>query len=262
MPYYSPEWHLSSFSLDSLGEGDKRLLGTMGNPNNNGIIFGFFCAFFLAGIGKNKKSKLSNLFLLLVSIILLIMTQSRTIFVAFFAMYLGYWLLSGGSKRQLIYLVIISYFILLFINLLEFKYTSLLWTKDLVENTSWTARLEIWDFLFDMIKKSPWIGYGPNKDFFYQNNLYSENEYIVITWRYGYIGLVFYLLWILMPVFTAIKSKNMISSRIIILFSIIILVSALTNNPLSEPRIMALYATLCGIMYADFDQKTIYGDDK
>ncbi len=35
---------------------------------------------------------------------------------------------------------------------------------------------------------------GYSKEYFYEHQLYSENEYILMVWRYGIIGLAFFLM--------------------------------------------------------------------
>lgn len=258
MPYYSSELHLSQFGVNSLGEPDvKRMLGVMGNPNNNSIIMGFFSIFFIVHSSLKTPEWKQNVISAGLALIMLLMSGSKTGVLSLVAVFVVYWVLSKANIKQFFVLGGITIMAFGLINALNFTYISSLWTVDWTANASWTGRLEVWENLIGMIQKSPWIGYGPNKEYFYANSLYSENEYVLMAWRYGVIGLLFYLGWIFIPFFTALGQKTKPYARILILFSTMLLVSALTNNPLSEPRVMALYAILCGFMFADRDQEPL-----
>ena len=216
MPYFSSTLQLGRFGVDSLGEPDvKRMLGVMGNPNDNAIIMGFFSVFFITS-GTQLKGiiKKQDLLCAGLALLMLVMSGSKTAILSLLAVFLMYWILSKANPKHLLYLSVLAIGIVLLINFAHLTYLSSLWTIDWSANASWTGRLEVWQDLIAMIKKSPWIGYGPNKDFFYINNLYSENEYILL------------------------------------------LVSATTNNPLSEPRVLVLYAMITGIMFANCAAET------
>jgi O-antigen ligase len=91
-----------------------------------------------------------------------------------------------------------------------------------------------------MILEEPLFGHGPYKEFFYQNKIYSENEYILMTWRYGLFGLLIYLSIFLIPFKKLVASMNEISLKGSLML-IMMLVSALTNNPLTERNIEVLF---------------------
>ena len=102
------------------------------------------------------------------------------------------------------------------------------------------GRLETWNMLGKMILEEPLFGHGPYKEFFYQNKIYSENEYILMTWRYGLFGLLIYLSIFLIPFKKLVASMNEISLKGSLML-IMMLVSALTNNPLTERNIEVLF---------------------
>jgi O-antigen ligase len=97
-----------------------------------------------------------------------------------------------------------------------------------------------------MIIEKPLFGYGPDKNYFYTNNLYSESEYVLITWRYGFIGFFAYLTFLLYPLYTRIKD-NVQNYLPLLLFTIAIFLTAITNNPISFPPILILYAYIAGV---------------
>ena len=252
MPFYANELQLSHFGVNSLGEADvKRMLGVLGNPNNNSIMMGFFSIYFIVHSTKQSAEYKQNILLAGLAIVMLLMSGSKTGVLALVAVFVVYWILSKASIKQLLSLLAIAVAAVVLINVFQFTYISSLWTVDWSANESWTGRINVWQNLVGMIQKSPWIGYGPNKDYFYLNTLYSENEYVLMAWRYGVVGLLFYLLWILIPFVSALRQKGKRYAQSVVLFSTMLFVSALTNNPLSEPRILVLYAMLCGLMFAE-----------
>ena len=252
MPFYGNELQ-RSFGVNSLGQSDvKRMLGVLGNPNDNSIMMGFFSIYFIVHSTKQSAECKQNILLAGLAIVMLLMSGSKTGVLALVAVFVVYWILSKASIKQLLLLFGIAVASVMLINVFQLTYISSLWTENWSANTSWTGRINVWQNLVGMIQKSPWIGYGPNKEYFYLNSLYSENEYVLMAWRYGVVGLLFYLLWILIPVVSAFRQKGERYAQSVILFSTMLFVSALTNNPLSEPRILVLYAMLCGLMFADY----------
>ncbi|KGP75406.1 hypothetical protein JT05_10600 [Desulfosporosinus sp. Tol-M] len=252
MPFYANELQLSHFGVNSLGEADvKRMLGVLGNPNNNSIMMGFFSIYFIAHSTKESPEYKQNYILAGLAILMLLMSGSKTGVLSLVSVFAVYWLLSRMSIKQLLAVLGIGAASVVLINVFQFTYISSLWTIDWSANESWTGRLKVWQDLVGMIQKSPWIGYGPNKEYFYINALYSENEYVLMAWRYGIVGLLSYLLWILIPFVSAFRQNGKRYAQSVILFSTMLLVSAITNNPLSEPRILVLYAMLCGLMFAN-----------
>jgi O-antigen ligase len=241
--YYGSDIQVSTFGLNSLGQPDtKRLLGTLGNPNNNGILFLFFSIFFF----PNRDEKLVDSVFFLAAVALLLMCQSRTTTVAFTAIFfLGAYLKNLSFKQGLFYLM---YFILIYL---------LLWTggnsylKTLSNNpmkeSSVKGRMETFQILGKMIIKSPIIGYGPNKEFFDKHGLNSDNEYILYTWRYGFLGLFLYLSWLFRLAFQGWKSRFTSEGVNLLLFILGICISTLTNSPLGNPYLLFLLALSAGI---------------
>lgn len=252
MPFYANEFQLPFFGVNSLGLADvKRMLGVLGNPNNNSIMMGFFSIYFIVHSKKQSPEQGQTIVLAGLAIIMLLMSGSKTGVLSLAAVFVVYWILSKASIKQLLSLLGIGMASIVLINVFQFTYISTLWTVDWSANESWTGRISVWQNLVEMVEKSPWIGYGPNKEYFYLNSLYSENEYVLMAWRYGVVGLLFYLLWVFIPFISAFRHKENRYAQSVILFSTMLLVSAITNNPLSEPRILVLYAMLCGLMFAD-----------
>ena len=106
------------------------------------------------------------------------------------------------------------------------------------DNNSLRGRFEVWQYLFEMVKEKPVFGYGPYKQYFYQNEIYSESEYILYLWRYGIIGLLMYITWIIIPLWKNLKAAA--ENRFYILIAVAIMITAITNNPLTNQMILPL----------------------
>ena len=255
MPWYASAERIVSFGKDSMGNPTtRRILGTMGNPNGNGVLWSFIAAYFLVRMG----SKPYHLPLFLVAVTMIALAGSRTSFIGILVVVAVYWLIGRRSLKHLALVAAAVLFAFAMVLLFNIQYISMLWTADLMENPSWLARLEVWEHLWGMIIRSPMIGYGPNKEFFYLYGIYSENEYLLMTWRYGFPGLVMYIGLLLFPVLKAWKTRFSGSSRLVIITSTAMVISALTNNPFSEPRLMALYALVVGGFYGQLQYRLRY----
>lgn len=239
--YYGSEIQISYFGVDTLGNpATKRILGTVGNPNNNAILFLFFVIYFIPTVKNNFP------YFFYLSSLGVIASQSRTGFIAFFIIIiLGFIILTPGIKKITThFLILIIEYLLMFV--LGNVYIGSLADPELLKSNSVMGRLETWRFLGKMILDKPFFGYGPDKLFFEQRNLYSESEYFLITWRYGFFGLLMYL-WVLTNnIFKSVKNIKSHYSIILFLFTLVFLITGITNTPFADPKLMVLYAICMG----------------
>ena len=291
---YADSKHLIFFGKNTLGQPDtKRLLGTLGNPNNNSIGISFFFFYYLFSDQRNKYTK--YLFINL-SLLLILASQSRTGFYSVTLIFIYFVLVHCKTlHKKLIY---VGFYILCFIivsKLQEFeskisvtdsknsiitldksndvvkqmndknmvpkeitdvsgtKYLSSVDFEDMDQNTSINSRLEIWKLLFKMIKEKPIFGHGPQKNFFYEKHLYPENEYILNFWRYGLFGLIVYVLFYAIPIIGVFK-KDKYTIDPNFYFLILLSITAITNLPISEPRISILIAMSFGLLLNKYNK--------
>lgn len=241
--YYGSDIQVSTFGLNSLGQPDtKRLLGTLGNPNNNAILFLFFSIYFFPERNDNYKEVI--FFLLAMS--LLLMCQSRTTTITFLVVFfLGAYLKDLPLKKIVVFLL---YFSLVYLLLWSGgnSYLNTLANNPMKEN-SVKSRMETFQILTRMIIQSPIIGHGPNKEFFDKNGLNADNEYILYTWRYGFLGLSLYLLWLIRLAISGWKSRINPAGLNLFLFILGIGILTLTNSPLSNPYLLFLLAVFAGL---------------
>ena len=242
--YYNGGIQIQYFGKDSLGlPAVKRLVGTMGNPNINALLFGFFSLYYLP-TDVNRK----NIALFFLSLLFVFLCQSRTALLFIFCIFafLAIFKATIWTKKQWGYLMLGTFgtfFIAWMLATSFFQFTS--YNNSLLDGTAFHSgsargRLETWNMLGKMILEEPLFGHGPYKEFFYQNKIYSENEYILMTWRYGLFGLLIYLSIFLIPFKKLVASMNEISLKGSLML-IMMLVSALTNNPLTERNIEVLF---------------------
>jgi O-antigen ligase len=227
-------------------------LGTIGNPNNNAILFLFFCVLFI----PKKLSGTKDWIWFFVAYLFFLTCQSRTGVIAFAAMsVLAMWLFQYSRTKIIIMVMCIvgGLTILKTVQFVQHDDKSYIGSmadgEALSKTNSVKGRLEVWNLLWEMIKQKPFFGHAPSKDFFYNNQLYSESEYVLMTWRYGFVGLLLYLLLILYPLAKAIKFKDELLPKQLILFTVVILITAITNNPLSNPSIFLMFAVMVSLFY-------------
>ena len=196
--YYNGGIHIKTFGLNSLGEpATKRLIGTIGNPNNNAILFLFFTVL----LYSKKKKDYFLIFSIFLSLFFFFLCQSRTAIIALFAIIIIHLIIEFTNEKRTVLsiknLIILSVCSLafLFSNLINKPtYTMSMVKQNPTQSKSVQGRMEVWGDLLLMVKEKPIFGYGPNKNYFYQNKIYSESEYIMFIWRYGIVGLLAYIL--------------------------------------------------------------------
>lgn len=280
--FYLGNGRYLQFGLDSAGMPTyKRMLGFAGNPNNNAIIFSIFSILFL----PKKNSNRFDYVYLFVSILMVFLCQSRTAMVAILAILVIYALLNLKELKKILMsgLIISAGFGIAFIittksasidhanysiehsdsltttsgnDLQEYTYLESAVHGEFTQGASMKGRYEIWNHLWKMIKEKPLLGHAPYKEYFYDNGLYAENEFILITWRYGFVGLIIYLLFLFSLTFDAVKNRTLHFGQNLILVVVLITVTSLTNNPFANKTIIVLFAIVAGLFYNQLRSKS------
>lgn len=214
-----------------------RITGLMGNPNNNATLFLFFTGFLLAKYFANPQRRF--LILMVFTVIVILFTQSRTIFLTTGIFLLITIMVSGNS---LILLFVIS--ILTLFTVLDIPYLSLIFkTRELSQTKSVTGRVDEWVVLLDMIKQQPIWGYGGYKEYFYETQTYPESEYILGWFRYGGGYLLTYLSMFIYFNYTGIKYilKKIPNGYLLLGTNLAMTVGSTSNTPFNNPRIFIFY---------------------
>lgn len=245
--------NIKYFGKNDLGlPAGKRMLGLMNNPNNNAILFSFFSIiFFPFHFNKTKLIWFS------IALLMTFLCQSRTSIFAilvFMACLSIFKLVKWTLKQWLVFgsIVLVCYLFAWMLCSQFFLYPiygNSMFNGAALNSHSALGRLEAWKYLWNMIVEKPYFGFGPNKDYFYAHHLYSENEYVLFTWRYGFIGLIMYLLIYFIPFRKLVIQYKTKNSKCLILITLLLIVSAVTNNPLCERNIFILFAVSLGAIY-------------
>ena len=252
--FYNGGIHIEYFGLNSLKEpAVKRMVGLAGNPNINALVFLFFSIAFLP-----IQQRTNTLWWFFVAVLMVFLCQSRTAILG-----LGAILIAAGFlmkqhftlRKWTILLLGISVVYLLSwamtTNFLRYSlYSNNLFTGHILKTGSARGRLEAWSLLGDMILQRPLLGYGGNKAYFYSQKIYSENEYILMAWRYGIFGLMGYLLIYFLPLKAFFQAKKIEQTYPALLSIVLMSVAALTNNPFVDRTIMVLFAAIIGAVYS------------
>jgi len=256
--------NIEYFGKNSLGlPAGKRMLGLMNNPNNNAILFSFFSILFFP-FQFNK----AKLIWFIVALVMTFLCQSRTSIFAvlvFMACVFIFKLVKWNLKQWLVFgsIILVCYLFAWMLCSQFFQYPiygNSMFNGAALNSHSALGRLEVWKYLWKMIIEKPFFGFGPNKDYFYTHHLYSENEYILFAWRYGFIGLFLYLLFYFIPFKKLVIQNKTPYSKYLILIILLLLVTALTNNPLCERNIFILFAISLGSIYNLTFEKSLQTD--
>lgn len=98
MPYYAAEHHLEVTERLERGGDSVRMLGTMGNPNNNAVLWGFMAALFVALCVLYKRQRVLMLVGVCVAVTMCLLSQSRTTVVGLASGFLVYSLVAFQSR--------------------------------------------------------------------------------------------------------------------------------------------------------------------
>lgn len=240
-----------------------RIIGTLGNPNYLGFLSVAFSYWALAKVVLNRE--LSYLAVFSLAIVMLLFSQSRTAVFVFLVIgcvfLLGVFVGSTFKFEQkikiffsiffLIALIVVAFFLADGSSLFAYLgsgFRSVL-ENGLVNQSSFSARLDIWDWYLGMIVQEPWLGFGPSKGFFLYD--FADNNFILVLFRYGLIGLFCVLLlwlcvlWRLGRICLATKDPLAVFS---LAMGGCLLLSSATADALNNFRIGATFFLLSGMV--------------
>jgi O-antigen ligase len=252
-PFYSTPVQLNGFGLNSIGQPDtRRMLGTMGNPNDNAILFLFF--FVVLMPARDEKLKGHVLFLL--AFLGCLFSQSRTGILALAAVYVAGAVLMRYNVKTIA--AHVTVFVALYIpfasidgwvqtDAVHGQYVETLASAEVVQTHSVQGRLEVWAYLWEMIKQKPLWGHAPYKDFFYSREIFPDGEYALMAWRYGLVGFVLYLGSVWMPAWLGWRLRNSTVGKRMVLFSMVMAITAVTNAPMNNPNMLMMFALITGL---------------
>ncbi|EGW39925.1 O-antigen ligase family protein [Desulfosporosinus sp. OT] len=246
-----------------------RVLGTFDNPNVMGIVSVLTMTLFVTWFyfQRNDRSRAAILFVATgLALKLTLMTISRTAFLATAVVltFLSLWAIFKFHFKKEI-LIKVS---LLFILTLTIFYTSprgftsrMREATDIDKSTSVIGHLIQMGDAWGYIKQSPVLGWGTAKD---KMTTLVDDEYALITRRYGVIGLAMYLWLFLRPAKAAwrrvrlfnfyasepgIRESKTLLAIAFVAATLVIFVYNLTAGAFYNLQLMTLVALFMGLIY-------------
>ena len=245
-PMYAPKVHLDVFGYDSEGNpGTKRIMGTMGNPNVNALMF----IFLLIGIAPGERLSKRNTGLIVGLVLLLILgvmlSQSRTSVIALAVVILVYGFVFSRRTWLLLGIAAFSVFAFFLMEWIGNKYLVTIVDTDRLQRSG-NLRFVQWQRILDAMPGKWLLGNAPSKEYFESNNIYSESEYFLILFRYGIFGLMALAVFGFGLLKQAVNGRG--QSRFVLLASSgVYLLSAATNNPLHSMKLAVLIAAVLAL---------------
>jgi len=138
----------------------------------------------------------------------------------------------------------------------ETNYSLTLLDGTAVKSDSWTIRVSLWKDFLSQFFEHPILGHAPQKNHFYEQKLYFENEYVLFLWRYGILGFIAFVGFYLIPlkkIFKTMRSSDL--SKNTLLLILLFAICGLTNVPLTNTILSLLFFSYLGIFYS---QKRCY----
>jgi O-antigen ligase len=190
----------------------NRVYSTMGNPNVLGQLMDFGIVIFLLAFVFQLGSTTRNALVLFMCSVTLAMTSSRYgALVALFALAMVLGLAFHASRNKAIRLIVLScclpFFFLSFQVVqsrtfgVQARFEEL---KHPLQVDSVRVRLDtVWSDALGYIAASPWIGHGPAKETF--TDVITDSEYLDVLKQFGFLGLLPYLGYYLLPLWILYK---------------------------------------------------------
>jgi len=246
-----------------------RILGTFDNPNVMGIFAVFTLGLLTTWFYFREDSRRSALLLFVLSgltIKLAFMTISRTALLATAAIlsFLSLWALFRRRWNRGIIMKVALLFLLtvtLFVTSPRDFTTRMSEATNVQKSTSAIGHMQRWSEAWDVIKKSPVLGWGTAKS---SMTTLVDDEYVLIARRYGFVGLLAYLWFFLRPALAAWRQVKRLGRTgtdfqpgvrplLAIAFTaatIAVLIYNLTAGIFYNLQLMTLYAIFMGLIYS------------
>lgn len=209
----------------------RRITVTGSGPNDGAIIVAYFILFnFFSFLFTNRKKYLV-LFLLLFTV--LFFTQSRTVLIGtVFSLAFIFFTLKGYWTKKIFLLIVISSGIVVLFPLFSYVFIGIQLLFE-GKNNSILVRLENTEHALELLKNSPFLGYGIAKSFLVER---MDSEYLSLISRFGLVGLMFGIFMILYPFFLKKRIDRLRNINLSIFYysliasSMVGLIVMLTNN--------------------------------
>ncbi len=230
--------------------GSTRYIGTMMNPNDNGVVLLCFVSFFLSILHQHKRPL--DLLWIILTIVLLVLAQSRTALLAMVAMIMGYVVLLSFNRKTLMFTLGAIALAVAGVFLLKMQYLQQLFEKKIWEIGEFKARYYDWNVLINLWKEHPILGVGYIKDFSIFR-FAADSEYLFALAIGGILGFACYIGTLIYPALSMfVQRKKTAFSGIAVLLPIGFMLIAVTNFALLNVRIAILFFALMAFPFSNF----------
>lgn len=219
-----------------------RLTGTAINPNDFAALLLIPFTWFISKYSSTKNRFLVPVLILLV--VMLALTQSRTSFLAFGAVVALSFAMEKLSIRNLLIAGIIAIVGIAAMYALDLRYLQQVLNP--FGSSSFQQRTETWDMLIEVWKQKPFFGHGFSI-FAGENAIAPDSQYFYVLVSVGLAGSLFHLGIIILPMLILWKKRNDVLCKTIILLSAGMAVISMTNISFLNPYTGVIYFALLGI---------------
>ena len=246
--YYSSELHTSGM-LD----GSHRVMATGTDPNVGAAIISFFLLYRFCSYLHYRNIR--DLFFSVALVICVLLTSSRTVFAGVSFSMLFYIFTHKGIKVSAKIWILLFLAATAVVLLPHFAYLVEGFTTFFSDegNHSFNKRLMVWQYLFEKIKLSPIIGWGVAESII--DGFPVDGEYVFTLFRYGVIGLAFYLFINVKSLFFSNK-QFIVSPRLVFykdyltLIFFMSLFVMITNNFYLGKQLFQIYIAVLSFFYS------------
>ena len=252
--YYAEAHHLDLFGITNSGEtGSIRMLGTMGNPNNNALMFLMFLVLLL----PTREEKLDwNMLYPLIAILGVLACQSRTGFIVLVVLLTFYFIIQRIKIKHILFYFVLIAAAFFLLKLAGNTYIGSLSNVRRLEAAK-AGRVLQWIKIFDSMGGSWVFGHGVNKEYFEKNEIYAESEYFLILFRYGVVGVITLIGFWGLLLFRNLKNIRKQSGILFYGSFIVFALSGIMNTPLHSTKlsVVLVLSIGLGLLYKDGREK-------
>ena len=242
--FYSPRESWEFFQRGSL-----RIIGSMKNPNDNGVVLVCLSAYFMSAF-YYFRNKVDLLFIAICAL-LIMFAQSRTSMIAFLAVGGVFVLHLKITKQTLIGFATMAFVGVLALYFFKADYLMEVFTMNPMDIGEFTGRFPAWEFMLAEWENNKILGVGP---FVHKMDAFRnapDSEYIYILASKGILGLIVYLGLLLTPVIVLWKYRlNEPHALLGILLPVAFILVAVSNFTILTVRVAMLYYFLLALAYS------------
>lgn len=242
---YTPKTDLIIANFREIGA--FRLSGTFMSPNDNAAVFALFLFYFLRdGLERNWK-------FIFVSLIFILLTQSRTVFAATSVTFVAYIIRDLAVKKEQNYKwpILMVAAVLVFMGIFSSTNLTTLFSGDAFSSYSWQTRLNNIQFFTESSLLNYVFGHGVLLDAYNELGVYLDSEYLGLLFQYGLLGTLIWIMIAFNGIFVQAKREG---GFFWVSALMLVLIISITNYTLMNYAVSPFLMFLLGVAVF-FDRK-------